>query len=69
MGGSMKLSEHVELYHGGNVKKYAKSVNIPYTTAINQIANGFCVDGTRVFKVFYDLPQTEIDHIKKVRGI
>jgi hypothetical protein len=65
----MKLSEHVELYHGGNAKKYAQSVGIPYTTALNQIANGFCVDGTRVFKVFYDLPQTELDHVKKVRGI
>jgi len=63
----MKLSEHVNLYHGGNAKKFAASVNKPYTTVLNQIASGWCIDKYKVFDVKYDLPQCEIDHVKKVK--
>jgi hypothetical protein len=63
----MKLSEHVNLYHGGNAKKFAASVNKPYTTVLNQIAQGWSVNNTEVFDVKYKLTQTEIDHIKKIK--
>ena len=64
----MKLSEHINLYYGGNIKKFAKIAGKNYTTVINQVAAGWCIDNTRVFKVGYDLPQSAIDHVKKVRG-
>ena len=64
----MKLSEHIDLYYGGNVTKYAAMVGKNYTTVINQIAAGYCIDDTRVFKISYKLPQAAIDHVKKIRG-
>jgi hypothetical protein len=69
MGGSMKLSEHINLYHGGNVTKFAASIGESRQVVANWLAVGHVIDGEGVYKVIRTLPQTEIDHVKRVRGI
>ena len=63
----MKLSEHINLYHGGNVTKFATSIGESRQVVANWLANGYAIDSDSVLKVVKALPQSEIDHIKKAR--
>jgi hypothetical protein len=63
----MGLAEHIRLYHGGNISLFARSVGQTRDRIDRCLANSCSVDGSRVFSVVFELPQTEIDHIKKVK--
>ena len=67
-GGNMKLSEHINFYHGGNVTRFAASIGESRQVVTAWLANGYTIDYSKVFKVVRNLPQSEIDHVKKVRG-
>jgi hypothetical protein len=63
----MKLSEHIEKYHGGNISKFGKSIG-QNTPLIHHWLNngGYKVEEGRILKVMRVLPQSELDHIKRI---
>jgi len=65
----MKLSEHIDLYHDGNVMEFSKLMKIKnYQTVQQMLARGgYAVNKTEIYKTYKRLTKAEIDHIKKVK--
>lgn len=64
----MKLSEYIDLYHGGNIARFARAIGETPSLVHHWLNNGgYTVEPNRIVKVMRELPQSEIDHVKKVR--
>ena len=63
----MGLAEHIKFYHGGNVSKFARGIGQPRDKVERWLAKGCSIDSIRIFDVVCKLPQSEIDHVKRVR--
>ena len=66
----MKLSEHIDMYYGGNVAKFCRSMGIKNHQQIHNLLarGGYAVNRTEIYKTYMKLPQSAIDHVKKIRG-
>ena len=64
----MKLREHINLYHGGNVSRFAKSFGEPRGNVNYWLSSDYEIDNFRVFKTVKKITQSELDHVKKVKG-
>lgn len=65
----MKLHEHIKTYHNGVVAQFAKSIGqTPQLVAHWLGSGGYAVVNNEIIKRVRKLPQSELDHIKKVRG-
>lgn len=64
----MKLSDHIDFYHGGNVMEFARYMGIKnYQTVQKLLAQGgYSVNKTEIYKTYMKLPKSELDHVKKV---